>query len=424
MKSISSLHIRGFQSHVDTLLELHPGMNILIGPSDSGKTAIQRAIRWASHNEPLGDGYVNAKTGKASVSMALSDGGSVVRFRASGNAYEVNGQRLEGFGTRVPDEVIIATGMHKAAFGDDAIWLNYSAQLDAPFMLSETAGQSARMLGKIAGTEDLDLAGKLTNSDLIKERSTRSARQELATKLAAQLLDYMYLDSAEVLLEQAQALWQTHQQNKTQVERLRKIGGRLLQIAQSWRALNEAVTQISIPDLKEFKQKVLRKARADSVLKGLTWNSEQTISKKLVLHQMTQRIDYPTKRLPHLKLRAKLQQQMTSVQTALAHNYANTRAAEGRLKRLPPPPDLTKIRQIHDRERQCEALYSKIGASTLTEYKLQKELREHEGTLSTAMTQFEDYLTGLGICPVCQAGMDKERIHNHVTSLAGGTQHV
>lgn len=206
MKHIKHLHIQGFQSHTDTTLELHPGMNILIGPSDSGKTAVQRAIRWVSHNEPRGDGYVNAKVKKATATMTMSTGDVITRFRGSDHGYDVNDQRLEGFGTKVPDEVILATGMHKAAFGDDSVWLNYAAQLDAPFMLSETSGQSARMLGKIAGTEDLDLAGKLTNSDLIKVRSQRSGYHEQKIKTAAHLLEYQTLDAADDLLKQMVAL--------------------------------------------------------------------------------------------------------------------------------------------------------------------------------------------------------------------------
>jgi len=43
---INSLTIQNFQSHKNTTLEFDNGINIIIGQSDSGKTAIIRALNW------------------------------------------------------------------------------------------------------------------------------------------------------------------------------------------------------------------------------------------------------------------------------------------------------------------------------------------------------------------------------------------
>ena len=35
---ISHVHLKGYKSIIDTEVELHPGLNIIIGPNGSGKT--------------------------------------------------------------------------------------------------------------------------------------------------------------------------------------------------------------------------------------------------------------------------------------------------------------------------------------------------------------------------------------------------
>ena len=61
---IASVIIQGFQSHVDSLFNLSSGLTVLTGPTDSGKTAFIRAIRWVAFNEPVGDSFVNQAAGE------------------------------------------------------------------------------------------------------------------------------------------------------------------------------------------------------------------------------------------------------------------------------------------------------------------------------------------------------------------------
>ena len=56
---IKSLELFNFQSHAHTLIEFSDGVNIISGTSDSGKSAILRALRWVIRNEPSGLGVVS-----------------------------------------------------------------------------------------------------------------------------------------------------------------------------------------------------------------------------------------------------------------------------------------------------------------------------------------------------------------------------
>ena len=58
MNAIKLIELQNFQSHVKTIIEpAGPGfLTVITGPSDSGKTAIIRALKWLLYNQPQGGG--------------------------------------------------------------------------------------------------------------------------------------------------------------------------------------------------------------------------------------------------------------------------------------------------------------------------------------------------------------------------------
>lgn len=208
---IKAIRIRGFQSHIDTEAVFSPHLTVITGATDSGKTAILRAIRWIAFGEPGGEAFINDKTGQAIVEIVMDDD-TVVRKTRKSNKTEyalMNGdgdylQRWEC--AAVPPEVTAVLGLTKQTFGDIETALNFAYQLEAPFLISLPASASAKVLGKIAGTEVVDLAIK----DVAKE--TYAARQEIAQaeraieKIDAQLGKYAELDTIKHVVDVCAAL--------------------------------------------------------------------------------------------------------------------------------------------------------------------------------------------------------------------------
>jgi len=214
MKHINAIELGGFQSHGHTDMLLVPGLNIITGPSDSGKTAIIRAIRWALYNEPAGDAMLNARIveshGEAFVCVMFSDNHLIFRRRGKSiNEYEAGNQTYTGFGTGVPLEITQIHGMPKAVVGDQEISLNIHFQLDPPFLLSETSGAAARLLGKLAGTEEIDAAIKDINSELHRIRQHRTTLEALIESTERDLEQYDDLDRQCEQAAKARALWTT-----------------------------------------------------------------------------------------------------------------------------------------------------------------------------------------------------------------------
>lgn len=58
MNYIKSIEIENFQSHKYSKLDFSERLNVIVGPSDNGKSAIIRALKWVLFNEPKGTDFI------------------------------------------------------------------------------------------------------------------------------------------------------------------------------------------------------------------------------------------------------------------------------------------------------------------------------------------------------------------------------
>ena len=151
---LKSLTVQGFQAHANTRLEFCPGTNVIVGPSDVGKSAILRALQWVRTNRPLGTGFVRLEGGapvkQCSVTV-VTDGGNTVERGRSGvfNGYVVDGQSLQAVGTDVPAVVREVLAMPDVCF---------QAQMDGPYLLSASASEVGRVMNQAIGLDVIDRA--------------------------------------------------------------------------------------------------------------------------------------------------------------------------------------------------------------------------------------------------------------------------
>ena len=203
---IVSAYLENFQSHQKTSLELAPDghLTVITGASDTGKSAIIRGLRWLFNNTPQGADFIRAGASSAAVAVTLEAGVTIVRERGkSFNRYRIlrpgqPDQVLEGFGSDVPLEVRELTGVSPVTVGDLALNLNLSEQLDGPFLgKSVSGGARAKILGKLAGTEEIDLAGKELSTDLYRAVQEEKSLGADIDVLAAQIKTYSWLPDFE-----------------------------------------------------------------------------------------------------------------------------------------------------------------------------------------------------------------------------------
>lgn len=194
---IKSLTLRNFQSHKKTKLEFTPGINWIVGSSDSGKSAIMRSLRWNWFNKPTGFSFRSywAEKDKTEVEVEHTDGSVIKRIRGtSDNKYEVNGSPLISFGNDAP-ELVAETA--------DVNDLNIQQQGDAPFLLSMNAPEVARFLNGVANLTVIDdahtnISGKMRccDSDLMVARTARD-------NATATLVKFKEIDNLTAQIEHA-----------------------------------------------------------------------------------------------------------------------------------------------------------------------------------------------------------------------------
>lgn len=145
---INNIEIQNYQSHKESFLEFDKNVNVIIGTSDSGKTAILRALNWCVYNSPNGDSFRSKWGGDTSVSIQVDDH-IIKRLKSKkDNSYFIDDNEYKAFGQNVPEEVTKIIN-----FSD----LNIQYQLDIPgFLLAQSAGENARYLNKIINLDIVD----------------------------------------------------------------------------------------------------------------------------------------------------------------------------------------------------------------------------------------------------------------------------
>ena len=178
------LIIKNFQSHKETVLELSPTVNSFEGVSDSGKSAILRAMLWCLTNKPDGTAFASNwakdKKGKLKERVSVSID-NITRFRdgaVNGYIKYISGkdpQEYEALKGTVPPDIENAVNIGA---------VNIQRQMDPPFLLASTPGDAARYVNELVGLEEIDsyqkaLKGKAhDNATSLKDEAKRLADAE------------------------------------------------------------------------------------------------------------------------------------------------------------------------------------------------------------------------------------------------------
>lgn len=142
---LESIRLLNFQCHSDLLVELDPRVTTIVGPSDTGKSAVIRALRWAALNVPVG--CMIRDGAKQAVVELIADGRKVVRTRGSENSYSLDGKEFRAFRSDVPAEIQQLLNLTEA---------NFQGQHDPLYWFSSTAGDVSRQLNAVVNLDVID----------------------------------------------------------------------------------------------------------------------------------------------------------------------------------------------------------------------------------------------------------------------------
>ena len=211
---IQSLHLKNFGPYKDQFVEFHSGVNVFVGLSSNGKSALLKAFPFVidNKNPKSADGalgFINRplERGKvAEVVLSLkneagdsdgSDGsdGSDKIIRRKGksiNEYQLNDDTPQkAMGVNVPAHISQIINMNS---------INFHKQKDLPFLLDEKPGQVAKQLSQVINLQEIDECTSLAKSTVKENASILKNQQAELENLNGSLndLDYVQSFKAEV----------------------------------------------------------------------------------------------------------------------------------------------------------------------------------------------------------------------------------
>lgn len=184
---IRRIRIINFQRHRNLKIRLDPRITTIVGPSDAGKSAVLRALRWVCLNEPRGDKFIRKGAKRASVIIKV-DGHKLARSRGDGNTYTLDGEKYQALGNGVPKEIASLLNVSD---------LNFQKQIASPYLFSVTPGEVSRQLNGIVDLSVIDttlanlsqmLRRARSEMDVVTDR-LKDAREEVKSHLSAREMD-------------------------------------------------------------------------------------------------------------------------------------------------------------------------------------------------------------------------------------------
>jgi len=177
---IKKIAIDNFMAHASTELELGPGVTILTGPNNTGKSAIVEALRCVATN-PVPKHYIRHGAKEARVTVELEDGTKVVWIRKKrSSGYELwhpgaeEPEEYWKFGRRPPADVLKVLKLDLVELeSGDPIDVHVGNQREPIFLLNQPASNAAAFFA--ASTESAHL---LAMQNLLKRQTQDAKRQE------------------------------------------------------------------------------------------------------------------------------------------------------------------------------------------------------------------------------------------------------
>lgn len=158
---LRSLTLANARSFEHASLVFHPGVNVIVGPSDSGKSNLVRSIVAVLENEPASS-FVSAWAESGFATLSACNGSSVRLDKSeSVNGYTVRSrsnlgvravsEKYSSVGLGAPDAVREVLRLSPVDIAGEPVWLSVSSQRGPAFGVDDSPARLARVVGSVSG---------------------------------------------------------------------------------------------------------------------------------------------------------------------------------------------------------------------------------------------------------------------------------
>lgn len=213
---VTKIVLENFQSHGYTELECSKGLNIFVGESRQGKTAVLRAFQWVYDNKPSGKRIIKKGADYARVTVFLSNGYIVSRYmerRQGGkNGYYITDPKTGEttfHNTKILPDVQKLLGYTRFVIDNDLQYnLNFMKQGAGWFLIGDqfSAPVRAKIIGAIYGTQYTDAVSRELDAEVKRiQEKIRDCQSEIHS-LDTKIREYEYLEGLKETIVQVERL--------------------------------------------------------------------------------------------------------------------------------------------------------------------------------------------------------------------------
>jgi exonuclease SbcC len=197
---ITRIELHNFMSHRATVIEPSPGLTVLVGPNNCGKSAVIAALQVLSQNR---NSKLFTRHGekRCSVVVHTSEGHVVEWRRKDSPSYRVNGQVFDRLGrSGVPEELQSLLRLPMVGDEDDESFnIHFGNQKSPIFLLNSSPGTAAKFF---ASSSDAIRLVEMQQRHLQRVTDARRQRKQLEAEAVIVNAELEALDATVPLADQ------------------------------------------------------------------------------------------------------------------------------------------------------------------------------------------------------------------------------
>lgn len=263
---ITKVEIDNFQAHKHKVIDFVNGLNVIKGESNSGKTAILRAIYWALYDKPNGSDFIKTGAKSCRVRLHLSNGYIIERkrSRSSSGTYTLispdgSVQDFKGFSNNIPVDITNAHQMPELKINGTSYRINIASQLDQPFLVGNSSSERISMIGSLVDADRADEAKKEFNLEKRRKETEKKQLQGLLQENMTKLTKYDYLQGMKSTIDLFDKAIGKLDADEKKMTDLIVVRDKRIELIKESTAIDTRLDQIIIPDkadINEFKSNI------------------------------------------------------------------------------------------------------------------------------------------------------------------------
>lgn len=197
---ITRIELTNFMSHKHTVIEPAPGLTVLVGPNNIGKSAVVAALQILCHNESSTH-VIRHGERECLIHVTTDDGHTIEWRRKTSPSYLIDGQQFDRLGKgNVPDELHKALRLSKAEGFD----IHFGTQKAPIFLLGDKEREAANFFASSSDAirlVEIQKRHKDKHDDAKREKKALEAESKQLNAELAELEPVVEVDDRLTALE-------------------------------------------------------------------------------------------------------------------------------------------------------------------------------------------------------------------------------